>query len=185
MSFLQLRRVSRVLGWLRRIIFALAMPLFLCINRQPIKFPLTFFPLCRQLLSAFPQQGQDVNKWSWSIFMLWQKILCVHELMQNNYTYQCIASNAVLSRWVKDCCRAGGSRTSCEPASYRWIYGFPMPSAGMGLACALSSEALQLLCPISKCCSNPCLCRWCNSKPLFLDGFLSFAKQMLPAAKHL
>lgn len=35
----------------------------LCINRQPIKFP--YFPsLCRQLLSPFPLQRWDINKWS-------------------------------------------------------------------------------------------------------------------------
>lgn len=107
------------------------------------------------------------------------------KLMQNNYTYQCIASSAVLSGWVKDCCRAEGSRTSCAPAPRRWIYGLPMPSAGMGFACAVSSETLQLLSAISRCCSSPCLCRWCSPNPPFLDDFSSFAKQMLPAAKHL
>lgn len=105
--------------------------------------------------------------------------------MQNNCTYRWIASNAVLSRWAKDGCRAGGRRTSCDRPPCRWIYGFPVPSAGMDLACALSSEALQLLPPISRCGSSPCLCRGCNLKPPFLGDFWSFAKQMVPATEYL
>lgn len=56
--------------------FALAMSLFLQINRQPIKFPL-FTLAVDSYLSAFPQQGQDVKKWNRSMFMLLQKTLCM------------------------------------------------------------------------------------------------------------
>lgn len=157
--FLQLTQVSRVLAWLSRI-FALAMPLFLCINRQPTEFPLPFFPLCTQLLSALPQQGQEVNKWK------------NPELLHLSV----YLSNTVQPQWVKDCC---WRQQSAAPAfGFFWIYGFPVPSAGTELTRAWNPPAPLL----SRCCSSQQMVQPQSTLP---GWFLGIAKQILPAAKHL
>lgn len=145
--FLQLTQVSRVLAWLSRI-FALAMPLFLCISRQPTEFPLPFFPLCTQLLSALPQQGQEVNKWK------------NPELLHLSV----YLSNTVQPQWVKDCCW----RQQSQLLLLLDFFGFMVSRCHLLAQSSLVRGTLQLLSSADAAAFS----RWCNPNPPFLGDFL-------------
>lgn len=138
----------------------------------PPNSPLLLFPLCTQLLSSFPQQEWEGNKWSCSR----KKPQPCTRVSGEWWHLSVYLSISAQPGWAKDLCGAGGS---WDPAGL-WIYGFPVPSAGTELACAGNPTAPateQMLLQLSA----------DGVTPIHLPGwfFLGSAKGILPAAEHL